>query len=357
MRLYSVEIFSRDFQLIQHYNATDPIYAYDYLSAVENSVLLPYLAAVRIGQYIRISDGDLEFFGVISAVDTGAVAAGYSEVKYKPFLSIFDQQILFDTDLQGSAVSLEQMIADQITAGWIQSGDTSQDVPGLSVTTVSTTTGWGFHLTSDVEGMHKCVINFQQVILMRALTKYRVACVVHPDFTQHTVTIEIGVPQAPRMTIEADLPSVIDKSFLLMETSQSINKVIVYDKADMVTNMTFYLHPDGSYDTTDADRMLPVLQAVRLADVEEGQSFTDAAYTLAGQDLGGMEYRNLIELTVLNDDGLVLASSMTIGQECDIISNGSTYTSIMTAIERGSVTKLTFGAVRVDLTQILKGRQ
>lgn len=357
MRLYNVEIFSRDFDLIQHYNATDPVYAYDYLSPTENSVLMPYLSTVQIGQYIRISDGSLEFFGVISAVDTGAVAAGYSEIKYKPFLSIFDQQILFDTDLQGSSVSLEQMIAEQITAGWINSGDSSQDVPGLAVQIVSTTTGWGFHLTSDVEGMHRCVINFQQVILMRALTKYRVACVVHPDFTQKTITIEIGVPRASRMTIEADLPSVIDKSILLMETNQSINKVIVYDKADMITKLTYYLHPDGSYDTSDADRMLPVMQAVRLADVEEGQSFADAAYTLAGQDLGGMEYRNLIELTVLNDDGLVLASSMTIGQECDIKSNGSTYMSIMTAIEHGQTTKLSFGTVRVDLTQILKGRQ
>lgn len=354
MRVYNVEIFERDFSLVQHYNVSDITYAFDYLSTVENLVTLPYDPAVRIGQYIRITGGALEYFGIISAVSTAAALDGYAELRYKPFLSVFDQQILFDTDLQGSVITLEQMIANQITDGWISSADSSQNIPGLEVETTSSTSGWGFHLTSDVEGMHKCVINFQTVILMRALTKYRVACVVIPDIQAQTITVSIGVPAADPVTIETDLPSVLSKNILLLETNQTVNKVVVYDKSDMVTSLTYYLHPDGSYDTTDSNRITPVKQTVKLAEAGDGETFADAAYTAAGQDLSKMEYRNLVELAVLNEDRLAADPSLVIGGEVQILSNGTPLTSILTAVEYGRTTKLTFGAIRVDLTQIIK---
>ena len=357
---YNIEIFDRQFNLIDHYTLGGVSYKYDYLNTTENRIIVAFNAAVEIGQYIHLDNGIRDYFGVISGVFSGEVAAGFMEVRYRPFISIFDAQILFDTDLQpgsgsGSTVTLEQMIADTITAYWISNADASQNIPGLSVRTISSTPSWGFHLTSDIKGLHKTIINFQTAIIQKALTKYQVGLYAIPDYVAKTITIEIGVKALATYVIEADLPSVIVKNIVLNENSNDINKLVIYDNTDLTTNIIYYKHPDRSYDTTDADRITPVIYSLIGVSPTEEDPFLKLAQQNADKTFDQESYNNLIELTVTNEDELVMASNLTIGQVVSVVSDGVIYPSLFTGVEIGSRTKLIFGTVRIELTKILKG--
>ena len=67
-----------------------------------------------------------------------------------------------------------------------------------------------------------------------------------------------------------------------------------------------------------------------------------------------LSYSNLIELTMLNDDSLVKPDTLHFGQVVKVLTDGVSYTSILTGRERGKCTKLIFGTVRLDLTKILR---
>ena len=355
MQPFNVEIFDREFNLIQHYNVGSIDYKYDYLSTMENSVLIAFNEDVKNGDYIRIKNNTDSYFGYISAIAVNEAEQGFSEIKFKPFISLFDSSILFDTTLQGSATTLEDMIADYITAYWISNADTEQNIFGLEVQTISSTSGWGFHITSDQKGLNKAVINFMTSIIRRSLTKYQVGLYAEPDFSNKKIVVKIGVKAPGTFFIEADLPNVIEKSIIVNESTQDMNKLIIYDQANLVTNLIYYKHPDGTYDTTDYDRITPVIYSITSVAVSEGDTFADAAQDAADKQFDVDSYSNLIELTVQNEDALVMPDTLTIGQLVNVASNGTSYASILTGVERSDVTKLTFGTIRLDLTKILKG--
>jgi hypothetical protein len=247
------------------------------------------------------------------------------------------------------------MIADYITAYWINNADTDQNITGLEVQTISSTSGWGFHITSDQKGLNKAIINFMTSIIKRSLTKYQVGLYAEPDFSNKKIVLSIGIKAQGTFYIEADLPNVIEKSIIVNESTQDMNKLIIYDQADLVTNVIYYKHPDGTYDTTDDDRITPVIYGITSVAVSEGDTFADAAQDAADKQFDVDSYSNLIELTVQNDDKLVMPDTLTIGQLVSVTSNGTSYASILTGVERSDVTKLTFGTIRLDLTKILKG--
>ena len=340
---------------MQHYNSGDIEYDFDYLSTVENSVVIAFDENVQKGDYIRIYNDTDNYFGYITAIQVNEAVQGFSEIRFKPFITLFDAPILFDTTLQGSATSLEQAIANYITAYWISNSDTSQNIYGLQVEVISVTSGWGFHITSDQQGLNKAIINFMSSIIRRALTKYQVGLFAEPDFEARTVKVKIGVKDYSTFYIEADLPNVVEKSIIVNETTKDTNKLVIYDQADLATNIIYYKHPDGSYDTNNTNRIIPVIYSITSVTAVEGDTFANAAKDAADKQFDTDSYNNLIELTVQNDDQLINPESIAIGQLVNIISNGTSYASILTGIERKETTKLIFGTIRLDLTKILKG--
>ena len=354
MTPYNIEIFHPDFTLVQHYTVGAVVYSFDYLSIEENSIVIPYDANVKQGDYIYLR-GDVDYFGVVSSISVDNVELGYSEIRYKPFTSLFNEKVIFDTDLQGSGTSLEDALKAIITDYFVSNADTAQNISGLTISTISTTSAWGFNLKSDVEGLHKTLINLYETLLVRSMTKYRVGLYATPNLQTQTITLEIGVKTVASQTIEADLPNVIERAINIKETDLSINKLTVYNAANYTQNEIFYRHPDGTYDTTDSDRITPVVYEIKTVKMQSGETFADAAADVAKDVFKKDTYNNLIELTVRNDDDLVMPSGFTIGQEVTIISNGTAYTSLFTGMSRGETTKLVFGTIRLDLTKILKG--
>jgi hypothetical protein len=355
MQPFNVEIFDRQFNLIQHYNVGAIDYNYDYLSTVENSILIEFNENVEKGDYIRIVNNTDSYFGFISSIAVNEAIQGFSEIRFKPFIALFDAPIMFDTTLQGSGTSLENAIAGIITDYWINNADADENIYGLEVQTLSTTSNWGFHITSDQKGLNKAIINFMTSIIRRSLTKYQVGLYAEPDFTNKKVVVSIGVKALNTFYIEADLPNVIEKSIIVNETTEDMNKLFIYDQADLVTNVIYYKHPDGSYDTRDEDRITPVIYGITSVAVSEGDTFADVAEDAANKQFDVDTYSNLIEITVQNEDEIVMPQTLTIGQIVNVISNGTSYSSILTGVERSNKTKLIFGTIRLDLTKIIKG--
>lgn len=358
MRQYSVEIFDRSFNLLCHTNAEIEEYSEDYLSPETNEVEVFNCNASK-GDFIRIKNNQNEYFGIVTSIESQTEKI--MTISYGSILRLFDTDILFDTDLQGGNVSLEQTISNIITRMFVNNTDSNMNIAGLSVTTSGSTNNWGFNLKSDTEGMHHCIINFYNVIIARSLEKYGVVIRVVPNVQQKTIQLIVGKITDGIVKIESDLRNVIEKSIIIKETSNDTNKLVVYNTENYTTTRVYYLHPNGSYDTTNANRITPVVQEIKgTAPEREGSTITRSFIKMADSEaadvFGSINYNNLIELAVLNEDSLVRPYELEIGQEADIYSRGKIYRSILTGKTVGQQTVLTFGTIRLDLTKILKRR-
>lgn len=384
MKPYNVEIFNRQFELLAHTNVDDIKIDYDYLKPNDSEIeirlgafydtfaaqaVIPeakgmlkalsipelegLMDAVGVGAYIRLQRDDTDIFGVITSV-TNAEDALLTKVGIQPFPSaIFSTEILFDTNQQGT-VALETVIANLITSSWINNTDTLQNIPGLSVTTTSSTVAWGMNLKSDTEGMHHCIIDFYDVLIRRALEEYGIAIDTTVDFQNGNIEITIGKVVGTQ-TIEADLPNVFEKTFLINESSKNTNKLDVYNTANYSSVITYYKHTDGSYDTTNNNRLYPVVREVQGATADDSTTFAQAAASTAASVFGEVTYNNLIEIKCLYDDDLIQPQNLRIGSVVTVIHDGNAYTSIMTGYQLdNNVINLIFGSIRAELTKLLR---
>lgn len=356
MRAYNVEIFSRGFEFICADTVDSITYSYDYLHPETNSVTMVTDAAIMQGDYIHMLRGDSEYFGIVSGVSSGD-QKGTVEIEYKPFISIFDMRILFDTNLQGQG-TLENRLKAIIESYFKNNSDSYQNIPGLRVGVTSSTSDWGFNLKSDTEGMHHIICNFLETFIIRSMEKYGVAISVRPNFSDHLIVLTIGKVSTSPYYIEAGLPNVITKNISIKESDFDINKLVIYNTANYTSTITYYRHNDDTYDTNNSDRVTPVIQETVAVDVDESTTFAAAAASQASETFGSIEYNNLIELSVLPDDALINPKKMKIGQRVVVKDGENEYNSIYTGCreEEGLFTVI-FGTVRVDLTKLLKRRK
>jgi hypothetical protein len=385
MKPYNVEIFNRQFELLAHTNIDDIEIDYDYLSPNESETSLrlsgfydtfaaravipeggmlralniPALEGlmdeVGVGAYIRFQRDDTDIFGVIMSV-TSSDDKLLTNIGFQSFpAAIFTTEILFDTNQQGT-VALETVLANLISASWINNSDTIQNIPGLVVTTTSSTVSWGMNLKSDTEGMHHCVIDFYDVLIRRALEEYGIAIHADANFQDGVINLTIGKVIGTQ-TIEADLPNVFESSFLINESSKNTNKLDVYNTEDYTTVITYYKHTDGSYSTTNNDRLYPVVREISTAEADEEITFPQAAASAAASVFGEVTYNNLIEITCLYDDELIQPKELKIGSVVSVIHEDRAYTSIMTGYNLSdNVITLIFGSIRADLTKLIRRR-
>lgn len=354
MRQYNVEFFDPAFQNVSHTNISLASYEEDYISLTDNEITV-IDCSVEVGYYIRIKRGNTEFFGIVKSVSTQSKRE--TVVSYSSFLSLFDTDVLFDTDLQGGNVSLENTLKNLIN-GMFASTDSAMNITGLTIQTTSTTNDWGFNLKSDVENKHHCIVNLYNVLITRALEKYSVVIKAVPDVQNKTVTMTIGRVGGETFYIDADLPNINEKNIVIKQTSLDVNKLVVYDTTDYSTSRIYYKHPDGSYNQTDSNRITPVVQEIHAVTPDESgeKTFAQLADADALDLFGGVSYSNLIELVVANDDILVKPADIEIGQVVAVNSGGKSYASILTGKTISERTRLTFGLIRIDLTKILKRR-
>lgn len=354
MRAYNVEFFDSSFELKHRTNVSRPDIDSDYLSIEENTVTILSTDEVEKDMYIRLHCLDIDEFGIVTGLENQNDVQLI--VSYKPLTTLFEQKVLINTSYQNnSEMSLEQTIADAITDNWISNTDTSKNIPLASVEVLTETVSWTLNLTPTDSGMTYCICNFYDSVITAALSKYKIAVTVVPDYQNKTIVFQIGANEQDTEYLETDMPNILSKSVNVGEVDIDINKLTVYDSTDYTSYITYYLHSDFSYDTTDDDRLTPVYENIVSVDVDDDNTLEDLASEQASSTFSSYSYDNLIEIECMEDDSAIEPLQMAIGQQVNIISEGVQYTSILTGRKISDTVTLIFGTIRLDLTKILKG--
>lgn len=307
----------------------------DYLTFGSFAVETPPIPCQK-GWYAHIVDGtEVLADGVVNDVQP---QTGKQLVAVRPL------QALFDVDVFASPITdAVAWLAAQINASFVNSGDSVQNRP-----VVVTTSGSAGGIESD-----KAIINLLD-IMSEALTAYGVVVDCRLDFSNSTIAVNI-YPQTATATIESDLPNVLERSITLGDSYGAANKLIVQeiDKEDAVLSTTeFYLHPDGTVDSNNTNRITPVFW--KLKQQKTSEDFATEALNLAKQTLTPKAFDNEVVLKYRRGDMIAQPMQMEIGTKAVIYIGGTAYRSILTGkeIEAGAVT-LTFGKVRAALTKKL----
>lgn len=369
MRQYNVDFFTRDLEYVHNDTASITELTEDYISIQNNTIEIGLTEKVQNGNFIYMKSDLDTFFGVVTNVKPGE---DLLTVSYKPFLCLFDEDILFDTNLQkqntvnpggGAKInskSLEQTISDIIEETYVYSDDSLQNLR-IIVEAETRTPRWGFNLKSDTEGTHYCIIGLYKVLLVNALKKYGVALRAVPDFASGYIHIYIRAQSGfDILDVDGDLSNVVVKTLKVNDRPNGTNKLTVYNTDNYNQYLDFYVHPDRSWDLEDEDRITPVEREVKAAMPDSMTEDPDEAFAAAAMDvaygvLSGLAWNNLIELELAPDDELVKPEELLFGQKVRFWYKDNVYESILTgrSITDKAVT-LIFGSERISFTKRYK---
>jgi hypothetical protein len=371
MQRYSVDFFDRNLTNIYHDTVGSLDLRDDYISFQRNTITIRYTSKPLLNSFIRIHRADFSFFGVVS--DIKPASDNTLDVTFKNFISVFDEDTLFDTDLQKrqstvagidgktNSKSLEQMLKDQIDEQYVTCADAEQRLK-IKITAVTSTRPWGFNLVTDTEGMHHCIIGLYGVLIVNAMKKYGVALEVEPDFVAKVVNIKIinrSIDTA--FNIDGNLPNVYVQTLKVNDRPTGVNKLIVYNTNDYSHRLAFYVYKDRTWGINEKpagkERITPVSLDLKGAMPDSSIEDPDEAFVLAAVDvahsvLSGLEWDNLIEIDVSETDRLIEPLELKFGQKVTLGYKGDSYTSILTGrdISTRGLT-LIFGSERIKLTK------
>lgn len=374
MRRYNVDFYNRNLINIHHDSIGQLDLRDDYVSFQRNTIVVRDTDVDLINSYIYITRGSFRYFGVVS--EASPADNGTLSVVFRNFLSVFDEDTLFDTNLQKqqttvsgiskktNSKSLEQMLKDQIDEQYVTSDDTLQRLK-IKITAVTSTRPWGFNLVTDTEGSHYCIIGLYGVLIVNAMKKYGVALEVDPDFVSKVVNIKIvNRSLDARFNVDGNLANVHIRTLKVNERPNGVNKLIVYNTDNYTDCLKFYVYSDRTWgldkEPTGKERITPVALDVKgvmpdstIEDYDE--AFALAALDVAQGEFSGLEWDNLIELDVVEYDSLVKPLDLKFGQKVVLYYSGGSYTSILTGrdVTPSGVT-LIFGSERIQFTKRTK---
>lgn len=347
MSLYSVEIFAPDFSYRASEQIEDAKFRLDYLSLDNIKLELMNVTAEK-GDYIIITGQRGTHAGIVySCVDDETKIT----VEYKPMLSIADVTAHFSQE-ELKTKNLETWLADILNGLYRDNTDVLQNITGFSAEAETATENALLPMETNIENIYE--------IITAALINYGVVVDFSVDVNNKKITAKIRAKSRESPTIEADLPNILSKTFTLKQADTAVNKITIYNELNESESETFYMLADGSITTDRAamGRITPVVFTAAYISREEDdeETFYDLAYEKAFGSLMQEKYNCLIELQVMNDDTLIHPEQMEIGQQVKIIRDGKVYSTMLTGKEIGDTTTLIFGAVRLELTKLLKRR-
>lgn len=356
--MYKVEIFTDQFQFVSATLVSDDqTIDLDYFSYDPFS-LKTGLIDCKKGYFVHITrvTGELVADGIVSDVKPD---------KKTQSISIRPLQALFDGDIYSTyIVDCITWLKDAINSVYINSGDIYQNRPiDLTYQTASD----DLPLIDSFDPTSSDTFNILSVI--------STALKVHNVFTNcwldmHSMHIRVDIRQVTdTKVVEADLEHVIDSSVTLGDSYGSTNKVTVrrfvqdqdgnYVIPQTNAYVNFYRYTDDTIDIENASktRIFPVFVEHISIDQQPEWEFTDwllEAYTQAAEILTPEKYDQEIILTYIKDDLIVVPSDFKVGTTTTIYLKGERYTSILAGVcIKGNKIRLTFGAVRTELTKKL----
>lgn len=345
MKVYNLEIWSRDFRIVEYGEVINADYSIDYLAYEKNKVER-FATKASYGDYVRITGNTDEVYsGIINSI-TGE--NNKKKISYVDWMQLMDVDMVLDSSLLQTK-TLENFIAHYISETYVNNSDPAQNIPGMVIEILSAT-------ENAVLMFEDSICNFYDAVIIPAIKKYGIVVDFEINVGRKELRVKIGKNICEKKTIEADLPNCNIKDFVIKKTKKTVNKIIVYNQDSLSEFVEYYRTADGLVTTENINRIVPVeFQIVKvraLGDV----TFEQAAETKARDLLEYAEYENLIELEFESDDGLVNPKKMRIGQETVIIHENIQYHTYLTGIKVDKKITLVFGNIREELTKILKGR-
>lgn len=344
MRLYNVEFFNKNLEYVGSQQIPAFSYEDDYLSPTANTIELLKDTRVEVGNFVIIRSMTTEekLYGIVTAITTEKT----QKIKFKSLVSLLD----VDAEI-GTYTSVEGWLENAITNTFIVNDDEEQIIPRLLCKKTSSTKG---NLGEEKENL---IINIYDVCV-HALKLYGIAVNFSIDLKKRYITVTIGKVVALNRVIEADLPNVIDKNIVIKNGDNALNKETIINNSPNGAGerATFYRDANGNITTEPASRVTPVVFAFSIIQCKS-EEWALRSRERAERDLTPPAYNNLIEITVQEDDDLINADSFKIGQTVQIINNGTVYNTIFTGLsKKNGINVLFFGAIRLELTKLLKRR-
>lgn len=341
--MYNLEIFTDQMEYADAALIQEQEVELDYLT-FDAFTILSTPVECKKGYYVHLTNGgSLVCDGIVSDVQPGT---GTVSISVRPLQAVFDCEV-FATPIQDVVSWLEQ----QIKAQFIENADALQTRPVAihkAVRAVYPITDTG---TGDT-------INLLDV-MAAALTTYGIACLCWLDMETMMIAVEIHQPDEI-VVLEADKANVLEKTVTLGDSYGAANKMVIRRRVeDSETGQVsypdeavYYLHPDGTVDGVDNNRITPVFW--KLKNLDDGDSWDQEALAAATEELTPQQYDNEIILVYAEEDNLVYPATIPIGTKAVIYLNGVAYQSILTGrtMKAGTI-KLTFGRVRLELTKKL----
>lgn len=299
---------------------------------------------------IKVSKGD---FCRISRVNGGVVqdfaVADCSYAETKSNVSLRPLQALLDVDVYNDGIDdCAAWLTRTINEYLVKNADTWQNRPIV----VENQTSAAERPISTEE----TAVNLLDV-MTTALTVYRVIVQAALDLQNQKVVFAIQQMSASA-TLEADLGNIVEKEIVLGDSYGSKNKYILRRvQTDQGTGMVkvletraYYLHPNGSVDSNNENRITPVFWA--LGELEDSETWEADALSQAVEALTPEQYDNEIRLDYKKDDPMIIPEEILMGTEAVIYMGGQAYKSLLTGREwDGNIHRLVFGCVRTDLTK------
>ena len=462
MKQFNIELFDPNFTFLFNTSADKLKFKEDYLDPEKAKVTINSDSRLDVNSIIRMYRDDEEYVGIVS--DVKAKDDGTTEVTFMSVESLFDREVFIDVgQISGTMEEYMKFLMDGL---YVTNSDTYQRLP-ISITTVSSTDDWSFDYKienepkDDEEPPERLVafVNILDDLIIPGFTNYGIVMEWSFDFNEGVINIILTKNGAAPISIETELPNIIDETVTIRRAKKRINKVNIWNSQDYERSIVYYLHSDDSFDTINSDRGVPVnYKNIKVSadnnkkciekkvselkkeysdikkynsmdpeerteeDIEQAQYYmTDINYFLSfgwtyksadnliydhdnivvGQETWGDDgdefeadieawaetvdaatygeatalsifiekahdkayqtfsknkYDNLIELEVAADDDMLKPWTLKIGQVVNIISEGSSYTSILSGREIDDTVTLIFGTIRLELTKTLKGR-
>jgi hypothetical protein len=182
-------------------------------------------------------EGDFLYFdGWLGVVDKCAPEKGQTTITCKNILNAFSRSLVSAT-----GTYIEAFIKDTLEAEYKNLTDALYDMPYLTVTTTSSTA----FISPDLDDNN--LWNLKSYIAKVRRLK-SVFCTF--GISGNTLTVEIGVKSIPTRKVDFN-----DRSNRLESESYSKSSVAKVTAITDTTTTHYYLHSDGTYNTTDSDRV------------------------------------------------------------------------------------------------------
>ena len=182
-------------------------------------------------------EGDFLFLdGWLGVVDKCSPDKGQTDITCKNVLTAFSRSLVADT-----GTYIEAFIQTKLEAEYKNLTDAVYDMPYLSVSTTSSTA----FISPDVDDNGLWNLKSYAAKVRRLASVF---CTWGID--GNTLTVEIGVKTVPIRKVDFS-----DRSHRLESESYAKSSVAKVTAITDTTTTHYYLHSDGTYDTTNADRV------------------------------------------------------------------------------------------------------